>query len=47
LMYNVLYAQNDFFGSFLVIVSKMKNDGQGTTLCAEYVVKYGHSSTKL
>jgi hypothetical protein len=45
LMNNVLYAQNDYFWSFLAIVSKMMARVQ--LLCAEYRVKYEHSSTKL
>jgi hypothetical protein len=45
LMSNVFYAQNDYFWSFLGIVSKMMARVQ--VLCAEYVVKYGHSSIKL
>jgi hypothetical protein len=45
LMSNVLYAQNDYFWSFLAIVSKMMTRVQ--LLCAEYRVKYEHFSTKL
>jgi hypothetical protein len=42
---NVFYAQNDYFWSFWGMGSKMMTRVQ--LLCAEYVVKYGHSSTKL
>jgi hypothetical protein len=45
LMYNVLYAQNEYFWSFLAIVSKMMARVQ--LVCAEYRVKYEHSPTKL